>query len=56
MRKRYCKIPRSGIATLDYVMALAVVFPLAVILLWLMILAYTALHEFISATVGWPIL
>ena len=42
--------------TLDYVMVLAVAFPLAFILLQLLVQAYAALHEFITATVGWAIL
>jgi len=56
MKKHYRKIPRRGMVTLDYVMVLAVVFPLAFISLQLMIRAFTALHEFITATVGWAIL
>jgi len=43
-------------ATFEYVMVLAVAFPLAFILLQLMVRAFVALHEFITATVGWPIL
>jgi len=56
MKKRVKKLRRLGMASLDYVMVLAVVFPMAFILLQLMVRSYTALHEFITATVGWPIL
>lgn len=56
MSRKSLRRTRKGSTTLDYIMVLAVVFPLAFAMLQLMVTAFKAIHEFIAATVGWPIL
>jgi hypothetical protein len=54
--KRQYQIKQHGVSTLDYVMVLAVVLPLAFMMLRLMVNAFTSIYEFMTATVGWCIL
>lgn len=42
--------------TLDYVMVTAVVVPVTFTLFLLMLRVYTALYNFCSVSVGWPVL
>lgn len=47
---------RHGMTTLDYVMVTAVVVPVTFTLFLLMLRVYTALYNFCSVSVGWPVL
>lgn len=47
---------RKGAVTMEYVMALGVLFPVAFALLRLLTIALTRLYSFSSATISWPFL
>jgi hypothetical protein len=50
MRKKQL---RSGLVTLDYVMVLAVAFPVSVLLLFMLIRGLVAIYHFSSTLLGW---
>ena len=51
--KRKHKRSRSGLVTLDYVMVLAIAFPVSAVLLFMLIRGLVALYYFSSTTLGW---
>jgi len=54
MRQMNRRAERRGVATLDYVLVLCVVFPMAALLLWIGPRTMLLVYEMIAVMVSWP--
>lgn len=55
-RKTRSRHPRHGMITIDYILVLAVTFPVAVLLFYWLLVSLLAIYRFASLTIGWPFL
>ena len=55
-RKTASRRVRRGMVTLDYIIVLAITFPVAVLLFYWLVVSLLAIYRFASLTIGWPYL